>query len=122
MRIWNMRRPLPPGPGITEPGSARTRRHGPNATTAPGRTSRAAWELPHPVPASTGTRLRVAAAVDDVRPGEVAHWCGEHVDEAAERPEREQRPGGKGVQPESDRRGEDQLCVRLQGKDRPEPR
>src|SRR5215218_6794441 len=38
-----------------------------------------------------GAELGVAAAVDDVRPGEVAERRAEHVHQAGERPEREQQ-------------------------------
>src|SRR5215213_5991470 len=40
-----------------------------------------------------GAELGVAAAVDDVRPGEVAERRAEHVHQAGERPEREQQAG-----------------------------
>ena len=63
-----------------------------------------------PSPAvGAGTELGVAAAVDDVGPGEVPQRCGEHVYQAGERPEREQYPGGQRMQPEPDRRLQDQV-------------
>src|SRR5699024_6978563 len=45
----------------------------------------------------------VAAAVDDVGPGQVAHGCGEDVHEAGEGPHREEDHRGEGVQLEAQR-------------------
>src|SRR5690349_7362138 len=46
---------------------------------------------------------RLLAPVDDVRPHEVADGCAEHVDEASERPHREQQQHDQRVQLEADR-------------------
>lgn len=68
-----------------------------------------------------GAEFVVAAAVDNVEAGEVADRCGEDVDESAERPEREQDPGGEHVQSESDGGAQDQVRVGLEVEDRSEP-
>src|SRR6476660_4733249 len=53
--------------------------------------------------------LIVAAAVDDVRPRQVAEGCAEHVHQPGERPQREQSEGGEGVQLKP------RWCLRHQG-------
>src|SRR6478735_6445535 len=74
-----------------------------------------------PIPAAAGAVAAelgvVAAAVDDVRAGQVADGCTEDVDEAGERPQREQPEGDEGVELEPQWCVGHQLGVGVEGEE-----
>src|SRR5579875_125154 len=79
-----------------------------------------------PPPSSGGARLNGSgshpAAVDDERPPEVPERIAPRVDQAGERPDRPDDPGGHGVNLVDDRRAGNRGDVRLSAEQPPEPR
>src|SRR5262249_47367016 len=77
-----------------------------------------------PFPAAAGwavAEAAVAAAIDDVRAGQVTDRRGGNVHKAAERPERDERPSGQDVELVADRGLEDERAVRMQVENGTEP-
>src|SRR6187431_120252 len=65
--------------------------------------------------------LVVAAAVDDVGPGQIAERRAEHVHEPGEGPQGEEPEGGQGVELEPERGVRHQRRVWVEGEERAEP-